>query len=53
MPIVIKEIHVRTTIEKSIKQELVSHETIQRIKYDILKEMQMNKVVAQPKRKER
>lgn len=53
MSIVIKEIYVKTVIEKSIKQEFVSTETIQRIKYDILKEVQKNKVVLQSKKKER
>jgi len=53
MSIVIKEIHVKTVIEKNMKQELVSTETIQRIKFDILREMQKSKAVVQPKRGER
>lgn len=53
MSIVIKEIHVKTTIEKNTKQGFVSHETIQRIKYDLLKEIQKNKIGAQSPKKER
>ncbi len=53
MPIVIKEIHVITTIERSARQDRIPMETIQRIKYDILREIQKNTVVVQRKRKER
>lgn len=53
MPIVIKEIHVKATIERNGKQELVSADVIQRIKYELLKEIHKNKVVVQRKRKER
>ena len=53
MPIIIKEIHVRTIIERNGKPELVSGDIIQRIKYELLKEIQKSKVVVQRKRKER
>jgi len=53
MPIVIKEIHVSTTIERNGKQELISADIIQRVKNELLREIQKNKVVVQRKRKER
>jgi hypothetical protein len=53
MPIVIKEIHVKTTIERNGKQEPVSVDVIHRIKYELLRDIQKNKVVVQRKRKER
>jgi hypothetical protein len=53
MPIVIKEIHVKTTIERNRTQEPVSVDVIQRIKYELLRDIQKNRVVVQRKRKER
>lgn len=53
MPIIIKEIYVRTTIERNVKQELISVDVIQRIKCELLREIQKNMVVVQRKRKER
>lgn len=53
MPIVIKEIHVRTTIDRNGKPGFVSEDMIQRIKNELLREIQKSKVVVQRKRKER